>query len=64
MIPRFTAVEKAIHYPKDMSFYVRIKPYILFIVGAILLGSIVIAWLQYLICGLPQNPSVTFSTGA
>ncbi len=44
MIPRFTATEKAMHYSKDMSFYVRIKPYMLFIIGTILLGSIVIDW--------------------
>ncbi len=63
MIPRFTAAEKAMHYPKDRSFFVNIKPYMLFIIGMILVGSIAIAWIQYLFFGLPTDPSVAFSPG-
>jgi DMSO/TMAO reductase YedYZ molybdopterin-dependent catalytic subunit/thiosulfate reductase cytochrome b subunit len=61
MIPHFTPAEKAMHYPEDRSFYVNIKPYMLFIIGMILIGSIVIAWIQYLFFGLPPDPSLSFS---
>ena len=61
MIPHFTAAEKAMHYPADRNFYVRVKPYMLFIIGMVLLGSIAIAWMQYLFFGLPPDPSVSFS---
>ncbi|HUZ61003.1 MAG TPA: hypothetical protein VMU83_19675, partial [Hanamia sp.] len=61
MIPRFTPAEKAMHYPEDRRFFVNIKPYMLFIIGMILVGSIVIAWIQYLFFGLPPDPSVSFT---
>lgn len=62
MIPHFTAAEKAMHYPADRNFYVRLKPYMLFIIGMVLLGSIAIAWMQYLFFGLPPDPSLSFSS--
>ena len=58
MIPNFTPAEKAMHYPDDKHFYVRLKPYVLFIIGTILLGSIAIAWIQYLFFGLPADASL------
>lgn len=61
MIPHFTAAEKAMHYPADRNFYVRLKPYMLFTIGMVLLGSIAIAWIQYLFFGLPPDPSLSFS---
>jgi hypothetical protein len=61
MIPHFTAAEKAMHYPADRKFYVRLKPYMLFIIGLVLLGSIAIAWIQYLFFGLPPDPSLSFA---
>jgi len=61
MIPHFTAAEKAMHYPTDRNFYVRLKPYMLFTIGIVLLGSIAIAWIQYLFFGLPPDPSLSFS---
>ena len=61
MIPRFTPEEKAMHYPEDRGFYVRLKPYMLLIIGMILIGSVVIAWIQYLFFGLPADPSASFS---
>ena len=61
MIPHFTEAEKVIQYPENRRFYVRLKPYMLVIIGMILLGSIVIAWIQYLFFGLPSDPSVAFS---
>lgn len=61
MIPHFTHAEKAMHYPEDRRFFVRLKPYMLFIIGMVLLGSIIIAWIQYLFFGLPPDPSLSFS---
>lgn len=61
MIPRFTSAEKAVHYPEDRRFFVNIKPYMLLIIGMVLLGSIAIAWIQYLFFGLPPDPSISFS---
>ncbi len=63
MIPHFTAAEKSMHYPADRNFYVRLKPYMLFIIGMVLLGTIAIAWIQYLLFGLPPDPSLLFSQG-
>ncbi len=58
MIPRFTPAEKEVHYPKERNFFVALKPYMFFIIGMILLGSIAIAWIQYLFFGLPADPSL------
>lgn len=63
MIPKFNAAEKAMHYPDDRRFYVHLKPYMLVIIGMILLGTIAIAWVQYLFFGLPPDPSASFSVG-
>lgn len=61
MIPHFTAAEKEMHYPADRHFFVRLKPYMLFIICLILFGSIAIAWIQYLCFGLPPDPSTSFA---
>ena len=61
MIPRFTAEEKEMAYPKDRSFFVSLKPYMFIILGIVLIGSIIFAWGQYLIFGLPPDPSLAFS---
>lgn len=61
MIPCFTPAEKAMHYPEDRRFYVRLKPYMLFIIGMVLIGSIAIAWVQYLFFGLQSDPFLSFS---
>ncbi|MEO6901771.1 MAG: molybdopterin-dependent oxidoreductase [Bacteroidia bacterium] len=61
MFPRFTPAEKAMSFPDDRRFFVSLKPYMLIILGIILIGSITIAWIQYLFFGLPPDPSVSFS---
>lgn len=61
MIPFFTDAEKAMHYPADRRFYLKLKPYMLVIIGIVLFGSIATAWIQYLFFGLPPDPSATFS---
>ncbi|MGZ4090364.1 MAG: hypothetical protein ACXVNO_06565 [Bacteroidia bacterium] len=63
MFTHFTEEEKAIHYPEDRRVVIAIKPYMLIIFGIIIFGLIAAAWLQYLLAGLPVNPSlVSYST--
>lgn len=61
MIPRFTSAEREMQYPKDRSFFVALKPYMFIILGIVFMGSFLIAWAQYLILGLPPDPSLAFS---
>jgi sulfoxide reductase catalytic subunit YedY len=58
MFTHFTKEEKAIHYPEDRRAIIAIKPYMLIIFGIIVFGLIAAAWLQYLLIGLPENPSL------
>jgi sulfoxide reductase catalytic subunit YedY len=63
MFTHFTKDEKAIHYPEDRRVVIAIKPYMLIIFGIIIFGLIAAAWLQYLLIGLPINPSsVSYTT--
>jgi sulfoxide reductase catalytic subunit YedY len=63
MFTHFTKAEKAIHYPEDRRVVIAIKPYMLIIFGIIIFGLIAGAWLQYLLIGLPVNPSLgSYST--
>jgi methionine sulfoxide reductase catalytic subunit len=57
MFTNFTNEEKAIHYPADRSAHIAVKPYMLVIFAIIVLGPIGIAWLQYLLIGLPVEPT-------
>lgn len=57
MIPHFTEAEKAVHYPEDRRFSLGMKPYMKVIVLVLVLGIIGAAWFQYLIFGLPSDPS-------
>jgi sulfoxide reductase catalytic subunit YedY len=60
MIPHFTKTQKAIHYPDDRRAYLGIKPYMIVILLALILGSVGAAWFQYLLFGLPHDPSSDF----
>jgi DMSO/TMAO reductase YedYZ molybdopterin-dependent catalytic subunit/thiosulfate reductase cytochrome b subunit len=60
MFTHFTKEEKAVHYPDDRRSFLAVKPYMLVICGVIILGAIATAWLQYLIIGLPADPSLSF----
>ncbi|MFC7671373.1 hypothetical protein ACFQT0_31175 [Hymenobacter humi] len=53
MIPRFTAAEQAVHYPDDRRSFVAVKPYMVVLLGGLLLGAVGLAWGQYLLWGLP-----------
>ena len=62
MITHFTAAEKAVHYPADRSAFLGMKPYVKIILIVLFFGSLSTAWLQYLLFGLPTDPSSAFAT--
>lgn len=62
MLTHFTKAEKAIHCPPDRRPFMAVKPYMLVIPGVIILGLTAAAWLQYLLTGLPANPSLSNSS--
>lgn len=57
MFTHFNERERTIHYPEKRNFYIAVKPYMLVIAGGIIFSIIGIAWLQYLLFGLPADPS-------
>lgn len=59
MIPNFNEAQKAVHYPEDRRRFVGIKPYMSITIGIIVLSMIIAAWVQYLILGLPVDPSLS-----
>ena len=62
MIPDFTEAEKAVHYPADRRFYLGIGSYMKIILLVTFIGIFGAAWLQYLLFGLPTDPSAAFSS--
>ena len=62
MIPHFTKAEKEVHYPEDRRFFLGIKPYMKIILLAFSIGLVGAAWLQYLLFGLPSDPSLAFAS--
>jgi sulfoxide reductase catalytic subunit YedY len=61
LIAHFTEAEKAIHYPADRRAYLNMKPYMKIILLVLFIGILGAAWLQYLVSGLPANPSSTLA---
>lgn len=61
MIPHFNQAEKAVHYPADRRAYIGIEPYMIVVLLVFLFGSFGAAWLQYLLFGLPADPSLAFA---
>ncbi|MGA9211833.1 molybdopterin-dependent oxidoreductase [Kaistella sp.] len=60
MIPHFTAAERAVHYPADRRAYLGMKRYMKIILFVLFVGVFGAAWLQYLLFGLPIDPSASF----
>jgi DMSO/TMAO reductase YedYZ molybdopterin-dependent catalytic subunit/thiosulfate reductase cytochrome b subunit len=60
MIKHLSKREQAVLYPKDRKLTMVIKPYMWVIFGAIILIPIGAAWFQYLVYGLPADPSASF----
>ncbi len=63
MIKHLNEAEKKVHYPTDRRMFVGVKPYMLVIFAVIIIGLIGLAWLQYLLFGLPAEPSLSVSPG-
>ncbi len=61
MITHLNEAEKAVHYPADRRSFIAVKPYMLVIFGILVVGLIGIAWLQYLLIGLPAEPSLSIA---
>ena len=58
MFTQFSAAERAVRYPEDRRMFIGIKPYMGFILLALLAATIGAAWFQYLVFGLPPDPSL------
>lgn len=57
MFTSFTTAERAVRYPDDRRTFIGMKPYMLVILFALLLAPVGAAWLQFLLFGLPPDPS-------
>ncbi len=62
MFTHFTKEEKAVHDPPDRRAFIAVKSYMMVIFGIIILGVIATAWIQYLLTGLPADPSLSISS--
>jgi len=60
MFPTFNEAEKAVHYPADRRMFVGLQKRVYIIIGILLAVTVGVAWLQYLIAGLPPDPSLSF----
>jgi methionine sulfoxide reductase catalytic subunit len=58
MFTHFNPAERSVHYPADRAFHCSVKPYVLIIASVLIFGSIGGAWFQYLLSGLPADPSI------
>ncbi|SER44174.1 molybdopterin-dependent oxidoreductase [Pedobacter rhizosphaerae] len=56
MIPSFSTAERTVHYPSDRRLFIGLKKQIWYIILILILATVGIAWLQYLIWGLPTDP--------
>ncbi len=61
MFTHFTQAERAVHYPEERKLFIQLKPIVFVILGIVLLATVGAAWAQYLISGLPADPSAALS---
>jgi DMSO/TMAO reductase YedYZ molybdopterin-dependent catalytic subunit/thiosulfate reductase cytochrome b subunit len=59
MFTHFNQAERAVHYPEDRKLYIQLKPIVFVIIVIALLATVGAAWVQYLVFGLPKDPSET-----
>jgi len=52
----FDAAHRAVHYPDDRRFRLRLRPSLLLAGGAVLLALIAAAWIEFAVAGLPPLP--------
>jgi methionine sulfoxide reductase catalytic subunit len=57
MFTNFTKAQREVHYPEDRRSFVGVKRYIVVICILLLLFTVGLAWLQFLVFGLPADPS-------
>lgn len=60
MFTNFDVNERAVHFPDDRRLYIRLKPSSIFIIIILFLATVGVAWIQYLVTGLPADPSLSF----
>lgn len=60
MFTNFNEAERAIKYPQDRRMFIGVNPYALVIILVFLTATIGLAWIQYMVFGLPPDPSLTF----
>jgi sulfoxide reductase catalytic subunit YedY len=58
MFTNFNEAERAIRFPDDRRMFIGINPYALVIIFFFLFLTIGLAWLQFLVFGLPPDPSI------
>lgn len=56
-MPTFSDAHRAIHFPEDRSFHVRISRPTIAVICAVVATPILLAWLQFLVFGLPLEVS-------
>jgi len=59
MFTNFSEAERKIHFPQDRRFYVGMKPYVFVVLFVLLLATVGVAWFEYLLYGLPKDPSLS-----
>jgi sulfoxide reductase catalytic subunit YedY len=60
----FDAAHRAVHYPEDRRFRIWVSPRTLLVILVLVLGPVLVAWLQHAIFGLPYlSPSSASATG-
>lgn len=60
MFTNFSKAERAVHFPSDRRTFIGVKPAVIIIAIVLLLATVGIAWMQYLVFGLPPDPSTSF----
>lgn len=58
MFTRFNQAEQAVHYPTDRQLAFRLKPGACLVAALAFLLTAGVAWAQYLLWGLPEDPSL------
>ena len=60
----FDAAHQAVHYPADRRFRIWVSPHTLLVILLLVLGPVLVAWLQHAIFGLPHlSPSSASAAG-
>lgn len=59
LFTHFNDHERAVHFPDDRRLIVRLKHSSIFIIIILFLATVGIAWIQFLVSGLPADPSLS-----